>query len=281
MDFGNFLNSIRLVPLTHIFKGITFLGNEECLSLALPLIYWCWKKRSGIRLMLLVILSSFLAYMLKDIFAWDRPPTDLWLISASGFTFPSTHAVLAVVIWGFIAYEIRKTYFSIFAVTIILLISFSRVYLGVHYFQDVIGGMAVGAVFLYSYKFFGKYVETLIHLQNVFVVGIATTALSIGLLILSPSVWNAEGYGLFAGLIIGYLVEPHLADFTPRCDWKRNILKAILATGIMVSIWEGLNWIFPDIPSFRWFEYFIIGNWITGGAPWMFVQLRLARREPD
>lgn len=276
---AEWIGYIRFEPLTYFFRGITCLGNQEFLYVLLPILYWCWRKRSGAYLMILVILSLYLNSILKGIFAWERPPTELWLINAHGYTFPSSHACDAVVLWGFLAYEIRKKWFAIFCIVLIMLVSFSRVYLGVHYPRDVLAGMAVGAILLHLFRWsiywFKKPVAHLNDLAKILVILI----ISIAMLITGGGNLLATGAGLFAGISIGFIIEPHFADFTAEDTLLRKVIKAVLALIILLAVWQGLEWLLPESSAFKWFEYFIVGIWITAATPWYLVQLRLAHRE--
>lgn len=276
---AEWLNIIRCTPLTYLSKAVTFIGNEGFLCFFLPVIYWCWKKRSGAHLILLVILSSYLTFLLKSFFGWERPPSELWLINTGGYSFPSSHAVNAVIVWGFLAYEMRKKWFTILSIALILLIAFSRVYLGVHYIRDVLAGIAFGAIILHSYKWSLRWsTDLLARLNDIIKVGIAI-AIGILMLIIQTNPIVAISAGLFAGIATGFLIEPHFADFATKDIWFRVIIRLLPAFLISLAIWQGMEWIFPESVSFTWFQYFILGIWVMAGSPWLFVQLRLAHRE--
>jgi membrane-associated phospholipid phosphatase len=95
-----------------------------------------------------------LNYLLKEVFTRSRP--SLWehLVDVGHYSFPSGHAMVSLVIYGFIGYILAKEYpqykKQIFAATtlLILTIGFSRLYLGVHWATDVIAGYAVGLFWL-------------------------------------------------------------------------------------------------------------------------------------
>ena len=83
---------------------------------------------------------------------WGLP-----LLTARGWSFPSGHAMGSLVAYGMLAYLLlRETHLGrhqrmlviISAALLVLLIGLSRLYLGVHYFSDVIGGYAAGVVWL-------------------------------------------------------------------------------------------------------------------------------------
>lgn len=94
---------------------------------------------------------------LKRVFHRARPVWDVPLLTARGWSFPSGHAMGSLVAYGMLAYLVlretrprRGQSAAVIAgsVVLILLIGLSRMYLGVHYFSDVIGGYAAGVVWL-------------------------------------------------------------------------------------------------------------------------------------
>jgi len=94
---------------------------------------------------------------LKRVFHRARPVWDVPLLTAHGWSFPSGHAMGSLVAYGMLAYMVlRETHLRrgqaaaviTGAVVLILLIGLSRMYLGVHYFSDVIGGYAAGVVWV-------------------------------------------------------------------------------------------------------------------------------------
>ena len=106
------------------------------------------------------LLNSFL----KDLFQDPRPESieniDPFLISLDpSYGFPSGHAQLAVVIWGFILLRSKNNFIKILCLFLIASISFSRIYLGVHDMQDVLGGVFFGLVslFLLNYLLSSKF----------------------------------------------------------------------------------------------------------------------------
>lgn len=276
---GEWLSIIRAEPLTYFFKAITVLGNQGFLYFFLPILYWCWKKRAGLFLMILVILACYFNYIIKGLFGWERPPSDLWLINVDGYSFPSTHAVSAVVIWGYLAYEIKRLWFTITAIVLILLIAFSRVYLGVHYPQDVLVGLAVGTFFLHLYRLMIKWFGPRLATVNDLIKSGVVIALSLGMLLIEPNTMIATGAGILAGIYIGFLIEPHVADFDTDGKWYYQILKTVLGLTILLALWQIIDWSFPREASFTYFQFIILGIWIIAGAPWSFIQLRLAKRE--
>ena len=92
------------------------------------------------------MINSFL----KDLFQDPRPSEELMLDAQIGLSYgwPSGHTQIAVTLWGFLAYELKDKWFSIFASLLIALIAFSRLYLGVHDLGDVFAGLVIGLIIL-------------------------------------------------------------------------------------------------------------------------------------
>ncbi|RMF09676.1 MAG: phosphatase PAP2 family protein, partial [Candidatus Neomarinimicrobiota bacterium] len=131
-----------LIPL---MKGVTALGNETFYLLGLPVLFWCWKKELALPLLILLYLTFLTNTLLKLGFASPRPAEALHLVPADGYGFPSGHAQMAMVLWGYLGW---RTGWNKSALTLIFLIGLSRIVLGVHYPADVIGGWTIGLVLL-------------------------------------------------------------------------------------------------------------------------------------
>ncbi|MDJ1433111.1 phosphatase PAP2 family protein [Halostagnicola sp. A-GB9-2] len=92
-----------------------------------------------------------LVVFLKGVFAFPRPPAELHVISPSEHGFPSGHAMSATIFWGgFALWSSVRTRPSRFALagTVVMLVSLSRLVLGVHFLVDVVASVLFGVVYL-------------------------------------------------------------------------------------------------------------------------------------
>ena len=102
------------------------------------------------------LVSSVVNLIIKNIIRRDRPDKINWLITESNFSFPSGHSMMATVFYGFLTYLLYRSKLNksvkiiilIMVLFLILLIGISRIYLGVHYTSDVIGGFLWGSTLL-------------------------------------------------------------------------------------------------------------------------------------
>ena len=148
------LSPYRTVPLVNAFAGLTNLGRTAALA-GIVLV------ATGLlsRLERPLVLPLWVAFLGSEVSTWlakygfDRPRPDIETgISALGPSFPSAHASGSMAVFGFLAYAIarglgRGKTFEVWywAVVLVFVVGFSRVFLGVHYLSDVVAGWAVGA----------------------------------------------------------------------------------------------------------------------------------------
>lgn len=155
-----FVIAHRIAWLTPAMRGITWLGSNAVL-LAVVVItggYFLTRRRNWRPALLLVAAFAGANVLFKVVKAGvqrPRPPVSLHLIGVSGFSFPSGHATAAIACWGMVAIVLAtgrrasiKVGVWLSAGSIVFLVGFSRIYLGVHWWTDVIAGLAVGGLWL-------------------------------------------------------------------------------------------------------------------------------------
>lgn len=164
--------SIRNEKLTMFWKFITHSGDSEIVIMLgiVLLLVKSLRNKYGVKFAIAALSSTALYQGMKYIFQRPRPDIALRLIEESGYSFPSGHSMNCLVSYGILAYLILKYYenarlakiFSVGLGLIIILIGLSRVYVGVHFPTDVIGGWSLGIAVLvammYAFeKFDGRY----------------------------------------------------------------------------------------------------------------------------
>ena len=152
------LRRLHTPLLDQVMTGITFLGQPSVLvimSLGLGIWLLTHGRRSQATTLAIAALGAVgLNYWLKQLFARDRPA--LWdrIVDVRYYSFPSGHAMVSMVMYGLIGYLLATRFPRwrglILSLTILLIvvIGFSRLYLGVHWPTDVAAGYAAGLVWL-------------------------------------------------------------------------------------------------------------------------------------
>lgn len=144
--------------LSAIFIPITYVGNWQTITvlgailLAIPKI----RRKIGLPFALISLSSTVIYKVVKGIFERPRPELDLRLIPQGGFSFPSGHSMNCIVCFGILIYLIRRycpnrklaNVLTVVLGLLIVGIGTSRVYVGVHFPTDVLGGWSLGLAFL-------------------------------------------------------------------------------------------------------------------------------------
>lgn len=257
-----------------VFKSITFLGNENFYLLAIPLTYWCVDKKFGVKLGIVFLLCAYLNDFLKHIFETARPTADVvrTVIKETNFAFPSGHSQGAVVFWGVIAWELKKAWSTTLAVLLMFLIGISRLYLGVHWPIDVLGGWLFGAIILGVYILYDSQVSK--REFNIKLLPKIILVLISGACFYFISPESSVMVGTYVGLAIGYFLEKEYINFTPRSVWWYQILKVVVGLIGVVVIKVFVKKFFALMPgefhSYDAIRYALIGFWIAFVVPVMF-----------
>ena len=144
---------------TPIAKFITNFGGAIILIILAPMLFIFIKnKKIGISVILNLIIITVLNQLLKRIV--QRPhPTEFRIVEESGYSFPSGHSMVSMAFYGYLIYLIYKyvknkylKWISIILLSILICsIGISRIYLGVHYTSDVLGGFFISISYLIIY----------------------------------------------------------------------------------------------------------------------------------
>lgn len=156
IDFLLFLQNIRVGHFDifdKFFLSITIFGEFWLPTLICAIVYWCVDFRAGLYLFSLEGFNSIITHFFKMIACVYRPwvlsdkiqPSKLAVPFAKGYSFPSGHSAMSSSVLGGVAYLLRRKIFvCILLICLILLIGFSRLWLGVHTPQDVVCGLLIG-----------------------------------------------------------------------------------------------------------------------------------------
>jgi len=298
---------------------LSLLGQAEFYLVFFPALYWCWDARVGLRLTLALLLSASLNDALKVALHQPRPywvdPAVLALRHESSFGVPSGHAQNAVSVWGVLAAWLNRPWAWAGAGALACAIGLSRLYLGVHFAHDVALGWLIGGLLLVGFLRWGDavrewYVRRSLA-QQVTVALVASWLLlllaALSHLLLSdwrfPAEWihnalavtgelldpaNPENAlnatGMLFGLGAGWSWLRQRGGFRQEGPaWKRAARYGLGAAGLVV-LWFGMRFLYAGQPALvehalRYLRAALVGAWVAGAAPMLFVRLRLAERE--
>ena len=263
MGFLYVLESIRVPVLDRFFAALTAFGGEGVFIALAVIVFWCFSKRNGYYLMAAgvagTVVNQFLKIVCQVPRPWVRDPAFTIVESAregaSGYSFPSGHSQNVAVAFGGVARFSKKTWLRWVCGVIVVLVCFSRMYLGVHTPADVGVGLACGLVFVFGlWPVFEKSEEKPGLITAVFAV-IAAMALFSALFV-ELHRWPADidagnlhsaaknSYtmlGIALGALIAYPLEMRYVNFSTKAPWWAQILKCVLGLAVVMGVRMGLK----------------------------------------
>ena len=162
IDFLLYLQNLRIghfEAFDKFFLSVTIFGEYWLPTLICAIVYWCIDFKAGMYLFSLEGINVLISHLLKMIACVYRPwvlsdkihPSELAVPFAKGYSCPSGHSAMSSSVLGGVAYLQRKKFpVCLFFIGLILLVGFSRMWLGVHTPQDVLSGFAIGLILVFS-----------------------------------------------------------------------------------------------------------------------------------
>lgn len=155
----NFITAIlgHSLSTIMIMKLITTLGSTLVIVSGICSVAILFKNKKYFKIFVVAnLIGAILNNLLKLLFRRPRPTTTMVLTAESSYSFPSGHSMMSMIFYGLIIYYVvtlvnKKALRNILVLLlslIILSVGVSRIYLGVHYATDVVGGFLIGAIYL-------------------------------------------------------------------------------------------------------------------------------------
>ena len=194
--------------LIAVLVALTALGSSYVVTTLGPFAYLFGERlglldrRNGARLLAVTIGGLALVVLLKGGFAEPRPPESVMRVAADGNGFPSGHATGSAAFYGGLAALLTvgsRTRRYLAGAAMILLVSFTRVALGVHYLVDVLTGMVVGTAFVAT-------ALALTHRRVVYGFLLAVALAVAAVVVVGPTVDAVAALGGTSGALTGWLV---------------------------------------------------------------------------
>ena len=283
LEVIRFIQQIQNPLLTSFFFAVSGMGGAVSFFLVLPALFWCMDYRLGVRVAVVFSISAIANSFLKEFFSQPRPfnlDPSLGIGTAAGYGLPSGHAQESLVLWWSVALGVRKKWFWAVTAVLIILVGFSRVYLGVHFPTDVMGGWAVGIILLCLYAMFQPGIEDWIRSRSIFIQALLVLAVPSGLLLLHVSGVTVFQLGLLLGIGSGAMVKSRFLPFPVSCAPGRAMVRYAIGIAILIGFLGLMRGVYPARETVGYlvtgfFHSAVNGLWISLGAPWLFRLLKV------
>ena len=260
MPFLHFLQGIRNPILDGFFSLVTHLGEETFFLAFAILFFWCINKREGYYILITGLVGTLVNQLAKLFFRVPRP----WDLDksfeivedarkeATGYSFPSGHTQNIAGTYGAIAAFNPKVWKTVLCTTIVVLVAFSRMYLGVHTPLDVIVSLLLALAMILLLR--PLFVDEDRFKRSMPWIVIFSTILSVGFLAYVLSVSGDAGLdsdnfnsalknaytllGALLGMAVALPIERKYINFETKDKWYIQIIKTVLGLAIVLGVKE-------------------------------------------
>jgi membrane-associated phospholipid phosphatase len=296
LDFIRTVQTAANPPLTLFMKLVTQLGAVPVYMALLSLIFWCIDEKRSFRLGLVVLISGWINLALKFLLNQPRPFWEAY-DPAIGFIherfggLPSGHAQTSLVLWISIASWGTRTWRYVPAGLLILLIGFSRIYLGVHFPTDVFAGWLIGGLICAAYFFLASRIEKVLEQGGLRAKLTLSAAVSFLMILYRPAEDLLMPGAALLGMGTGYSLNAHFLKFKAAAFFERRgaaklftfLGRFVLGLAGILVISAVFSRFLPGAGAgfyriFFFLQYAFLGFWVYAGAPWLFLRSGLAER---
>ncbi len=267
LSFLLWLQSLRTPLADSLAIGASSLGSEEAYLIVLTTIYLCVGHRLGFHMFVVFLLSVFVNSELKLLFATERPYVmypeqlhPLYAESGGGYAFPSGHSQGAAAIGGILSVRAGGRWTRAALLLVVAAIAFSRLYLGVHWPADVIGGLLIGGALVLGYLVLlgawaaaGRDLGFTLPLLLILMGSAAIFGLGYG-----------EGVcvrtaGVLLGSGVGYLLLERRGGYKAQAPPWTQVAKVLVAVVVLLGLRTGLKLVLGEAPWANAARYAVIG----------------------
>lgn len=259
------LERIRIPFLDEVMGLITHMGGELFFMVIAVAVFWCVSKRMGYYLMTVGFFGTIINQFLKIVCCvprpWVKDPNFTIVESAraeaTGYSFPSGHTQNAVATYGGIARYTRRGWVRWLCVALVLVICFSRMYLGVHTLLDVgVSFLITAALVCAIYPLMEEADRRPMILTNLITLMVLCSGAFVGYLYLrgdtGATAEDTANYlsamknawkllGATAGMLVVNLVDRYYLRFETDAVWWAQLIKLVVGFGLLVAIRSGLK----------------------------------------
>ena len=282
MELLKFLEAIRTPFLDIVFGFVTRLGEETVGIVILCMIFWCISKRIAYGMGIAYFLSGLTVQGMKIGFRIERPwiidpafkPVPSALEHATGYSFPSGHTQSVAVVFGSLGAQIKQILPKTICFLVVILVAFSRMYLGVHTLLDVSVSLLISLLLVFAAVKF-LCIDT-VNKKRELIIALFMMLFAVTVIIIAAVLYSSgkieknylsdclKAAGAAIGFAVGMYVERVYINFSVGAKnifWQ--IIKFILGLAGVLVIKEGLKLIVGSGFVVDTIRYFLMLLWVT------------------
>ncbi|MFX1374473.1 MAG: phosphatase PAP2 family protein [Promethearchaeota archaeon] len=291
-----------------IFKIITYLGEPEVFLVIIIMLYLAYNKKVAKNLLLSILASYYINEWVKDLFQDTRPDGNIdssekYGLIEESYGFPSGHSQNGTAFWGYLSYTFKDNgkyklipIIPVILSCVIFLVAISRLVIGVHDLQDVIGGLLIGIGVLLGVIYLEPVFTEQFNRLNFVTKIIAIILISIALFLVGTLIFPKAGLGLattptpppyadagafslvggvLLGFGIGYTIEQEYINYDPsHLPNKKRFINLLIGLVISLAVFVPLEYLLEiDSTFYRFFRYALLAFIVSYIIPLIYIKI--------
>ena len=273
-------------------------------------IFWNAKRETGYWCLFSLCFADFVNNVVKVTACVHRPwvrdkavePWPAAMSDATGYSFPSGHTVVAAATLGPVAVMQwrKRKWVSFLMAFLVLLVAFSRMYLGVHTPQDVLAGIAESCLILVFSGWLFRHISGDEKKQDMWTaIGVGVVLLSLiwvqfknyptelnpetGELLVDPQIMMKDAYmsiGTMLGFLAGSFWERKKIRFDASGPLKERVIRTAAGVMIAVALYLGLRKALVSLTNVKFgnlLGMFLLAIFVIGIYPWCVMKMKAKR----
>lgn len=280
IEILKYIQSFSNPFLDSFFELVTMLGENIFFIAVIAVFYWCFNKTFGYKLAFVYLTSGAFNTIIKEIVKFPRPIgyegiRSSRIKTAGGYSFPSGHTQQASSLFITLMMEFRKKWLYIIGVLGMLFVGLSRMYLGVHWPTDVIGGLMIGILWTITVV---KIFDWSKDREDPALLGVLVIPMMICLLLIKTSTYY-KAVGALTAMWAGYLIEDKYIHYVTKAVWWKQLIKLVVGFLGIILIRVYIKMLLPLSIYSDFFRYALMGLWMTLLSPIVYRICKIEERE--
>ena len=273
LDFIKAIQTVASPGLDVILTVFNFLSQQYFLVILVTLIYWTYDKQKGEQLAYSLIFATTLSCGIKGVFKTQRPYTydgvrGVNTKSAPGYSFPSADTSAAATTASTLSSWTDKPVFKILLAVYVIIIGFARMYFGLHFPVDILGGLIIGCgVGVGIKKIFSI-------IYSPVLIGFISVLILIPFMFFDPQPDYFKAFGLMLGALCGVFIEHNYINFGYKISNGKKAARFLIGLICLTAISLISKRFFPRTNFFFLLEKFLLTFFAVGIYPAIFKKFK-------